>query len=117
MIRLKVASIDLDHTHPRVWEAVWRAGEIWAQHGSPDCVITAAREQGHETNPDPTRQFHWLPDGTCQAVDIRTWSLPLSQRALAVADLRQALPDGFDVIYERAGEPGEHCHLEWDDRK
>lgn len=113
MIRLKNPDISLDNTHPRIWTAVAVAAEVWAQW-RVDLVITAANEAGHETNPDPEKQFHRLPDGTCQAVDLRVWNLPADARREAADELKVRLGMDYDVLYEKPGEPGAHVHVEYD---
>ena len=113
VIRLKNPDISLDNLHPGIWSAIAIAAEVWAKWRT-DLVITGANEPGHTTNPDPTRQFHRLPDGTCQAVDLRVWNLPAEVRREAVAALRERLGPDYDVIYERPGEAGAHVHVEYD---
>ena len=113
MIRLKSTEISFDNTHPAVWYAVSVAARVWEELGA-DLVITAANESGHTTNPDPTKQFHRLPDGSCRAVDLRIWNLSGSSRAEAVETLRTVLGPDYDVIHERPGWAGEHVHVEFD---
>ena len=111
MIRLK-AGVSLDACHPRVFLIIGFAASVWAKYGSPDLTVTAANEPGHSTGP---RGFHRLPDGSCQAVDLRTWSIPeLEHRRLAVKELAGILGAVYDVLYERPGERGEHAHVQYD---
>ena len=113
MIRLKNPDISLDNTHPAIWSAVSVAAEVWAKW-RVDLVITAANEAGHTTNPDPAKQFHRLSDGTCRAVDLRVWNLPVDVRREAAEELQSRLGLDYDVIYERPGEAGAHIHVEYD---
>lgn len=111
MVRLKTG-VSLDNMHPKIYLAIGLAAEIWARHGSPDMVITGGNEDGHSVGP---RGFHRLPDGTAQAVDLRTWSIPvLESRHRAAKELAAVLGDKYDVIYEKPGATGEHVHLQWD---
>ena len=114
MIRLK-AGVSLDNTHPRLFATIAMAATIWQRYGAADLWITAANEEGHTTNPDPWRQFHRRPDGTCHAVDIRTWNIPtIPARYRAVQALTLALGAEWDVLYERPGQVGEHAHVQLD---
>ena len=120
MIRLKNAAISLDNVHPRLFFAIAMAAPIWERYGAPDLWITAANEEGHSTGP---RGFHRLPDGTCQAVDFRTWNIAkLTDRHAAVKALGEFLGPLFDVLFEEEiRDPttgkilrGEHCHVQRD---
>ena len=115
MVRTKTG-VSLDNTHQRIFLAIAIAAKLWEAHGV-DLVITGANETGHHTNPDPTKQFHRLPDGSCKAVDLRSWNLPPTLRSQMLTDLRKALGPGYDVLYERPGEQGEHYHIEWDPKE
>jgi hypothetical protein len=114
MIRLK-PGVSLDRTHHRVFLMVSVAAPIWAKYDSPDLWIVGGNEPGHATNPDRRRQFHHLPDGTCQAVDLRTWTIPtVDRRREAAKELGAILGATYDVLYERPGERGEHVHAQYD---
>jgi len=111
MIRLKNA-VSLDNVHPQIFLAIALAAPIWERYGAPDLWITAANEEGHSTGP---RGFHRLPDGRCQAVDLRTWNIvELADRRAAVRALGDILGPLFDVLYEKPGERGEHAHVQYD---
>lgn len=111
MIRLK-AGVSLDNCHPRVFQILAMAAPIWEKYGSKDLTITGANEDGHSTG---LRGFHRLPDGTCQAVDLRTWSIPEQEaRYRAVKELANLLGPFYDVLYEKPGEQGEHAHCQYD---
>lgn len=119
MIRLK-NSVSLDNVHHRMFLAVAMAAPVWAKYGSPDLTVTGANEAGHSTGP---RGFHRLPDGTCQAADLRTWSIPEREhRLLACTELAGLLGPQYDVLFEeeirdpQAGTilRGEHCHVQYD---
>jgi hypothetical protein len=111
MIRLK-KGVSLDNCHPRVFLIIGFAAPIWDKYGSKDLTVTAANEEGHSKGP---RGFHRLPDGTCQAVDLRTWSIPeLEARHRAVKELAGILGPIYDVIYEKPGLTGEHAHVQYD---
>lgn len=111
MVRVKTGT-SLDNCHPRVFQIIAMAAPIWEKYGSPDLTITGANETGHSTG---SRGFHHLPDGTCQAVDLRTWSIPEQEaRHRAARELANLLGPFYDVIYERPGERGEHIHVQYD---
>ena len=119
MIRLKPGVV-LDNVHPRIFFALAMAAPIWERYGSPELWVTAANEAGHTTGP---RGFHRLPDGTCQAVDLRTWNIPAREhRLLAVQELGAILGPLYDVLFEEEiKDPttgkvlrGEHCHAQHD---
>lgn len=114
IVRVKPGAT-LDNTHHKVFAAIAFAASIWARYGAAELVVTAGNEPGHTTNPDPARQFHRLPDGTAQAGDLRTWNIPnLEDRHEACRELALVLGPEYDVLYEKPGEEGEHCHLQWD---
>lgn len=111
MIRLK-SGVSLDNVHHRVFLAIALAAPIWAKYGSPDLTITAGNEDGHSRGP---RGFHRLPDGTCQAVDLRTKSIPeLEHRRQACAELAAILGPDYDVLFEKPGDKQEHAHVQLD---
>ena len=113
MIRLKNAAVSLDNVHPRIFLAIGFAAPIWERYGSPDLWVTAANEAGHTTNPDPQRQYHRLPDGRCQAADLRTKSIPhAADRQAACIELAGILDLSYDVLFEKPGQDGEHCHVQ-----
>jgi hypothetical protein len=114
IIRLK-DGVSLDHVRAELFYAIWRASIVWSQYGADTLWVVGGREQGHVTNPDLLRQFHWLPDGTCQAVDLRTWNIAeLEGRKQACKSLAILLGREYDVIYEKPGEKGEHVHVQLD---
>ena len=119
MIRLK-RGVSLDNVHPGVFIIIGSAAPIWAKYGSPDLWVTGANETGHSTGP---RGFHRLPNGTCQAVDLRTWSIPEPEdRRMAVKELAEIMGPLYDVLFEKEiKDPttgkilrGEHCHGQYD---
>lgn len=119
MVRLKTG-VSLDYCRPEVYYIVWKAAPIWTVLGSTDLWITGANESGHSTGP---RGFHRLPNGTCQALDLRTWTIPrFSDRRLARDALAAALGPAYDVLFEtELRDPitgritrGEHMHVQFD---
>ncbi len=119
MIRVK-PTVSLDNVHPQIFFAISLAAPIWARYGSSDLTITAANEGGHSVG---LRGFHRLPDGTCRAVDLRTWTLNPEQKHRAIDDLAASLGALFDVLFEpeikddRTGQVirGEHAHVQYDE--
>jgi len=119
IVRLK-PGISLDLCHHRVFLIVGFAAPLWAKYGSAELWITGANEGGHSTG---ARGFHRLPDGTCQAVDLRTWTIPEREhRLLAVKELGAQLGALYDVLFEEEEKDpmsgkilrGEHCHCQYD---
>lgn len=116
MIRLK-DGIDLDSVHGKIYFAVSMADRVWEQFGFPECWITAANEPGHTTNPDPYRQFHLLPDGTCQACDFRTHQFNSVQKHEARRILASILGKDYDVLLENEDKSNEHIHVQYDPKR
>ena len=111
MVRVK-EGVSLDSMHPKMFLAIAMAAPIWERWGAADLWITGGNEAGHGTG---ARGFHRLQDGTAQAVDIRTWNIPrLACRHKAAKELANILGLLYDVLYEKPGQQGEHCHVQWD---
>lgn len=70
----------------------------------PEVVITSANDSTHSPN---SRHY------TDEAIDLRTKNFPTeaAKRAFA-AQLRVELGDAFTVLYESAGTPNEHLHVQ-----
>lgn len=121
MIRTK-PGVSLDNVHPRIFLAIGLAAPVWARYGSSDFWITGANEDGHSTGP---RGFHRLPNGTCQAIDARTWTIKEPEhRRMACKELAGILGPDFDVIFEEevrdaSGKiiKGEHAHIQLDEER
>lgn len=112
MIRLKNGT-SLDNVHPRMFLVIGFAAPIWRKYHVDDLWVTAGNEAGHTTNPDPAKQYHRLPDGTCQAVDLRTKSIAeLEHRRQAVKELTDILGPDYFVQHENPGEDNDHCHVQ-----
>lgn len=112
IIRLK-SGVSLDYTHHKVFYAIGLIAPLAEQYGITELWVTAAREHGHTTNPDPKRQFHWLPDNTCQAFDMRTHDMT-GDKHDAVRVFGRILGPTFDVILENEGGDNEHIHTQYD---
>ena len=119
MIRIK-QGVSLDNVHPRIFLVIGFAAPIWDKYGSRDLWITGGNETGHSTG---DRGFHRLPDGTCQAVDLRTWTITdPAHRLAAVKELAAVLGQLYDVLHEdEKRDPttgavlrGEHVHVQFD---
>lgn len=113
MIRLK-PGVDLDSVHPKIYFAIIMADQVWKQLGFEEVWVTAANEPGHTTNPDPMRQFHLLPDGTCQACDLRIHQFTPENKKEARRILASILGKEYDVILESEGKANEHIHVQYD---
>jgi hypothetical protein len=114
IVRIK-AGVSLDLTHPKVFVALARATAVWEKIEAREMWITACNEAGHTTNPDRNRQFHRLPDGTCQAFDLRTHNLAnLASIYQAQRLLAATLGKYYDVVLENVGTDNEHIHVQYD---
>ena len=113
IIRLK-DGVSLDHCHGKMYHAISIATQVWQQCGAHELWITGGREHGHTTNPDVSRQFHWLPDGSCQAIDLRTHNLSEGKAQEAQRLLARLLGPEYDVLLEHPGEDNEHIHVQYD---
>lgn len=77
---------------------------IFTKYGY-DCVITSVNDSVHGTG-----SLHFSD----AAMDIRTKHLPdKATKEKIVNEIRDSLPDAYDVILEHLGADNEHCHLEY----
>lgn len=113
LIRLK-AGVSLDKCHPKIFFAMAMAARVWEQLGAEELWITAANEPGHKTNLDPQRQFHRLPDGSCQAFDNRVHQFNYDQKREARRILASILGRDYDVLLEKVDTDQEHIHVQYD---
>jgi hypothetical protein len=90
---------------PEIVLALIPAHAIWREHGG-QLVVTSGVDGTHKR-----ASKHY----SGQAVDLRIQGMP--QAAQAIAALKLALGDDYDVILEAAGTPNEHCHLEYDPKE
>lgn len=106
--------VTVDNAHAQVFFAIYRACAVWESFNQKELWITGGREHGHTTNPDPNRQFHWLPDSTCQAIDLRVhmWKSVVQEEARDL--LAKSLGPDFDVILEFKGTDKAHIHVQFD---
>ena len=77
-------------------------------HYGADCIITSMHDGKHGVNSLHSR------DGLCRAVDFRTKHLTLNTKDLLIGDIKEALGENYDVVFEHAGEANEHLHAEYD---
>jgi hypothetical protein len=86
----------------RMLRGIYRVAETLAE--PPSIVVTSANDSTHSAN---SRHY------TDEALDIRTKNLPseAAARQLVVA-LREELGPAFTVLYEGAGTPNAHLHLQ-----
>jgi hypothetical protein len=112
IVRLK-DGVDLNNVHVKMFMAIGLISTLFEQFGCHELWITGAREHGHTTNPDVNRQFHWLPNDTCQAIDLRTHDITGNKYELQhlVARLLGPL---YDVFLEFADSLNEHLHIQYD---
>jgi len=72
---------------------------------SVNMVVTSMNDSKHKDG-----SLHY--DG--YAADLRTKSVPRPQLHDLVADIKDSLPDCYDVILESEAQAQEHIHLEFD---
>lgn len=108
MIRWK-DTCRFDDLHSVLLLALLRAEEIFQRVGGVDTVwITSVNDSAHLGT-----SKHYLG----KAVDLRTHHLPDEPTREAVAEaLRAALGPQFRVIYEAAGTPTAHLHVQYQGR-
>lgn len=71
-----------------------------------DCVVTSGNDSGHGSG-----SLHYKG----LALDFRTKHIPPAAKSEFVENVRVSLPDpDYDVIWEDAGMPNEHLHIEFD---
>lgn len=98
-----------DDLHSAMVLAVLRAESIYANEGVDDLWITSINDSTHSLE-----SLHYAG----RAVDLRTHHLPdEAARERVTTTLRAALGPQFDVIYENAGTPNAHIHVELDGRR
>lgn len=79
---------------------------IWKQHAGFSATITSANDSKHMKG---SKHFDDA------ALDLRTFNLSVAQREKIFEALKQKLhPLGYDVLWEKRFEVGEHYHIEWD---
>lgn len=104
MIRWK-DTCRFDVLHGAILLAILRAEEIYAAAGAV-CWLTSANDSTHR---------HGSKHYTGKAVDLRVHHLPDdATRATVAAQLRSALGPQYTVLYEGAGTPNAHIHLQFD---
>jgi hypothetical protein len=100
MITIK-ESADVRGLRPEVWEAIYKADEIYSGYGV-DTVITSGLDSKHSFG-----SFHYIG----LAVDLRTRHVPEAARYEIFLKLTEKLKDDYDVIHHQT-----HIHVEYDPR-
>ena len=67
MIRIKSDAVKLDKTCPKIWEAISKTANVYAEYETKDMVLTSVRDSKHGKG-----SLHYVG---C-AFDIRVWNLP-----------------------------------------
>ncbi len=116
IVRLK-DGVSLDKVHHKIYLAVGMIAPTFEGAGLTEMVLTAGNEPGHTTNPDPKRQFHRLPDGTAQAIDVRSKNVPVALKDQVLAELKEILGPSYFVDLEFKGQPNEHYHIQYEGRR
>ena len=100
MIRMK-RGVVLFGEHPSLFEMILAVRVAYAKHGK-EVVITSGIDGTHSV-----KSLHYKG----RALDFRTRHLTDGERVEVMADLRAALGDDYDVVFE-----GDHFHIEYDPR-
>lgn len=116
IVRIK-PGVSLDKVHHKMFFAVFCAAVVWEQMGANFIEVTGANEAGHTTNPDKERQFHRLPDGTCQAFDFGIHNLKSEKKPEARRILASMLGSMYDVLLEFVDTKDEHIHVQFDPKR
>ena len=87
-----------------LWWAVAIVAEVLERYGA-DLWITSARDGEHKEG-----SFHY----SGEAFDVRSKHLPRYVKLEVLEELRAALGNEFDVLFEYQGMPNEHFHIEHD---
>lgn len=107
MIKLKVG-VKLNKLKPQLAMAIAVCESFYREFGGGDMTVTSANDGVHST-----LSLHY----SGRAVDLRINNLsgiPVSQRPILAAQIKQALGAEWDVIHEYVGTSNEHLHIEWD---
>lgn len=97
-------SVGFENLHPAILLALHRADALYAAHGV-DVWMTSLNDGVHGR-----QSFH----DKGRAVDLRVHHLPTeAAREQLAVDLARALGPHFDVVYEAAGTPNAHIHVEY----
>lgn len=102
MIRWK-DSCRFDDLHGAIVLAIVRADAIFAGAGL-DCWLTSLNDSTHMTG-----SKHFIG----RAVDLRVHHIPDAQRGEIAHQMRVALGPQFTVLYESAGTPNAHLHIQF----
>lgn len=79
---------------------------VWKKHAGFSATITSANDSKHMKG---SKHF-----GDA-ALDLRTFNLSVNVREKIFNELKETLqPLGYDVLWEKRFEQGEHFHIEWD---
>lgn len=82
------------------------------KHGY-ECVITSGTDEGHGKGPSKPGKA----DGTLHddglALDFRSKTIPVPERAAIAREIKAELGKGYDVVNETKPP---HFHIEWDPR-
>ncbi len=97
--RLKDDSVQIYNLRPAMFWALSVAEDVYREHGVDDIIITS----GHEDIPAHKEDSDHF-DG--RAVDLRSWTIPSSERQSVVENLSFRLGRDFGVIREST-----HIHV------
>ena len=106
MLKLK-PGVNAAHVQPELLLGLMVVNDVFRAAGH-DCVITSLFEGKHGANTLHQR------DGLCRAADIRTKMLPPEIVPNMLVEMKANLGQDYDLVYESAGTPNEHMHMEYD---
>ena len=109
MIAIK-AGVDTSNLVAEMLDAETIIEQCYVQVGA-ECWITSGRDGVHHGLPvgDDKRDPHY--EG--KALDFRLSNVPTLMRPGLVEAIRSRLGDQYVVLWERAGQPGEHLHVQF----
>ncbi len=102
-MRFKIGC-SLKDLQPQTVLALYLCDEVYREHGEP-MTVTSVNDGGHMTG-----SYHYQG----KAFDLRTKGIENYPERIIAEIKRRLTPLGFDVVFEGAGEPNEHVHVEYD---
>lgn len=90
----------------QIVEYVYEKFAQWTQVDSQECVCTSGNDSKHGIN---SLHSH---DGKCRALDYRTNNV--ANPSQLKDEIKFRLGQEFDVLFEGAGTPNQHLHVEFD---
>lgn len=99
-----IESVRFRALRPEIYSILPVLDAVFSFHGQ-DCVITSANDKLHKPG-----SLHYVD----KAIDLRSHDLPSGSEQVIVNEIREAIGQDYDVIFEDQDTPNEHIHLEYD---